>query len=131
MTSVFEPYAPFQMKGIHAFSPGMITPVYGPSGVLEVMTGVLRVREEIPPVLEYIIGDLFLIKSKRARGREPGLNLGRQGKVVNHVMGHEHIVFRIGDMMKIDLFIALFNPRGDQEQDFQCTFLYRVDGRIH
>ena len=130
VTSVLEPCAPFQMRGIHAFSPGMISPIHGPSGMLEVTTGVLRVTEEIPPVLKYIVGDLFLIESKRAGCREPCLNLGRLGEIVDQAMGHEHVVLGIGDMMKMNPFIALFNPWGDQEQNLQSTFLCRVDGWI-
>ena len=49
---------------------------------------------------------------------------------MDQAVGHEHIVLGIGDMVKMYPFIALLNPWGDQEQDFQCTFLCRVDGRI-
>ena len=98
--------------------------------MLKVMTSVLRVMEEIPPVLKYIVGDLLLIKSKRARSRESSLNLGRRGEVVDQVVGYEHVVLGIGDMMKINPFIALLNPRGDQEQNPQSTFLCGMDGWI-
>ena len=64
MTSVLEPCVPFQIRGIHAFSLRVVTLIYGPSGMLEVMTGVLRVTEEIPPILKYIIGDLLLIENR-------------------------------------------------------------------
>ena len=102
----------------------MLTSICRPPWMLKMSTGVLRVLEEIPPVLEYIVGDLFLIKRKRARGREPGLNLGRQGEVMDQAVGHEHVVLGIGDMMEINPFVALFNPRSDQKQNFQSAFLH-------
>ena len=95
--------------------------------MLKVTASVFRVMEEVPPVLKYIVGDLFLIKSKRARGREPSLNFDRRGKVINQAVEHEHKVLGIGDMMKVNLFIALFNPRGNQEQNFQYAFLHGID----
>ena len=98
--------------------------------MLKVTPSVLRVSEEIPPVSKYIISNLLLIEGKGARSRESSLNLGRRGKIVNQAMGHEHVVLGIGDMMKMYPFIALFNPWGDQEQDFQRAFLSRVDGWI-
>ena len=98
--------------------------------MLKVTASVLWVSEKIPPVSQYIVGDLLLIEGKGARSRESGLNLGRRGKVVNQAVGHEHVVLGVRDMMKMYPFITLFNPWGDQEQDFQCTFLCRVDGRI-
>ena len=99
--------------------------------MLKVTPGVLWVSEEIPPVSKYIVGNLLLIEGKGARSRESSLDLGRRGKVVNQAVGHEHVVLRVRDMMKMDPFIALFNPWGDQEQDFQCAFLGRVDGWIY
>ena len=40
---------------------------------------------------------------------------------MDQAVGHEHVVLGIGDMMKENLFIALFDPWGDQEQNFQST----------
>ena len=77
--------------------------------------GVLWVSEEIPPVSKYIVSNLLLIEGKGARSGEPSLNLGRRGKVVNQAMGHEHVVLRIGDVMKMNPFITLLDPWGDQE----------------
>ena len=115
MTSIFKPCASFQVRGSHAFSSVMFASVRGPSWMLKVVTGVLWVSEKIPPVSKNIVGNLLLIEGKGARSREPSLNLGRRGKVMNQAMGHEHVVLRIGDMMKMNPFITLLNPWGDQE----------------
>ena len=122
---------PFQVRGGHAFSSVMLASVRRPSWVLKVMAGVLWISGKIPPVPKYIVSDLLLMEGKRVRSRESSLNLGRRGKIVNQVVGHEHIALRVRDVMKMDPFIALFNPRSNQEQDFQCIFLCRVDGWIH
>ena len=115
MTSIFKPCASFQVRGSHAFSSVMIVSVRGPSWMLKVTAGVLWVSEKISPVSKYIVGDLLLIEGEGARRREPSLNLGRRGKVVNQAMGHEHVVLRVGDVMKMNPFITLLNPWGDQE----------------
>ena len=83
--------------------------------MLKKTASVLWVSEKIPPVSKYIVGNLFLIEGKGARSREPSLNLGRRGQVVDQAVGHEHVVLGVGDMMKMYPFVTLLNPWGDQE----------------
>ena len=50
---------------------------------------------------------------------------------MDQAVGHEHEVLGVGNMMKVNPFIALLNPGGDKEQNLQCTFLHGVDEWIH